>query len=102
MEITVIHILIAIGPVSHLDLDRLMRDQLGLAYYRVDGADLPLQIDLVLLDHMHCPCTIVFVGGDEARREAAAYHVHWIEDTPSVNDDLFEFWRNTAPVPDCP
>jgi hypothetical protein len=102
MNIDACHILIAIGPVSHhLDLDRI-KNKPGLAYYRVEGADLPLQIDMALLDHMHCPCTIVFVGGDEARREAEAYHLAWIADTPLVNDDLFEFWRETTSGPDCP
>jgi len=84
-----------VGPVSNLDLDRLTK-QPGLAFYRVDGPDLPLQIDLALLDHMHCPCTIVFVGGGEARREAEAYHVKWVEDTPSVNDALAMFWWQTV------
>ena len=96
MENHACHILIAIGPVFHLDVDRL-KEQPGLALYRVDGADLPLEIDMALLDHMHCPCTIVFVGGNEAKHEAADYHVTWIEDTPSVNDALTNFWRNTAP-----
>jgi hypothetical protein len=82
-------------------LDRL-KDQPGLTYYRVAGADLPLQIDMALLEHLHCRSTTVFVGGELARREAAAYHTAWIADTPSVNDDLFNYWRDTAPVPDCP
>ena len=96
METDACHILISIGPVSHLDLDRI-KDQPGLAYYRVAGADLPLQIDMALLDHMHCPCTIVFVGGDEARREADDYRVTWIEDMPSAADALINFWRQTVP-----
>ena len=96
MNIDACHILIAIGPVSNLDLDRLMK-QPRLALYRVAGADLRLQIDMALLDHMHCPCTIVFVGGDEAKREAAAYHVKHIEDTAAVNDALITFWLDTKP-----
>jgi hypothetical protein len=101
MEPGVYHIVVVIGPVSHLDLDRF-KDQPGLAYYRVAGADLPLQIDIALLANLHCYSTILFVGGEEARREAEAYHVAWIADSPSVNDDLFEFWQNTTPGPDCP
>jgi hypothetical protein len=96
MENHACHILICIGPVSNLDLDRLTK-QPRLAFYRVAGADLRLQIDMALLDHMHCPCTIVFVGGDEAKREAAAYHVKHIEDTAAVNDALITFWLDTKP-----
>lgn len=101
MEFDVQHIVIVIGPVTHLDLGRI-KEQPGLALYRVDGADLPNQIDMALLDNLHCWSTTVFVGGELAKREAAAYHTAWIEDTPSVNDDLFGFWRATAPVPDGP
>jgi hypothetical protein len=101
MDFDVVHIVVVIGPVFHLDVDRL-KDQPGLALYRVDGADLPFQIDMALLDHLHCWSTMVFVGGDLAKQEAAAYHTACIEDTPSVNDDLFQFWRATAPVPDGP
>ena len=68
MENKVCHITICIGPVFHLDLD-----------------------------HMHCPCTIVFVGGDEAKREAAAYHVKHIEDNIAANDALMTFWLDTKP-----
>jgi hypothetical protein len=101
MDFDVVHIVVCIGPVSNLNLDRL-NQQPGLALYRVDGADLPHQIDMALLDHLHCYSTTVFVGGDLAKKEAADYHTAWIADTPSVNDDLFEFWRATAPVPDGP
>jgi hypothetical protein len=96
MENKVCHITICIGPVFHLDLDRI-KNQPGLSYYRVAGADLRLQIDMALLDHMHCPCTIVFVGGDEAKREAAAYHVKHIEDNIAANDALMTFWLDTKP-----
>lgn len=91
------NILIAIGPVCHLDLDR-PKNQPGLAFYAVAVADLAERIDLILLDHMHCRCTIAFVGGEEARREAQAYHVAWIEDSPSVNDALIIFWREMVPA----
>jgi hypothetical protein len=47
---------------------------------------------------MHCTCTIVFVGGNEAKREAADYHVrldrrqHCGQRFPDKT-----FWRNTKP-----
>ena len=99
----VYHIVVVIGPVKHLDLERIKK-QPGLALYRVDGgaADLAREIDMALLDHFHCWSTTVFVGGELARQEAASYHIAWLSDSPSVNDDLIEFWRATAPVPDCP
>ena len=104
MESTgVYHIVVCIGPAVYVDLDRLMA-QSGLAFYRVrqDAADLAREIDLALLDHFHCWSTTVFVGEKLARREVAAYGVAWIPDSPTVNDDLFEFWRTATPVPDCP
>ena len=101
MDFDVVHIVVCIGPVAHLAPDRL-KEQPGLAIYHVAGADLPFQIDMALLDHLHCWSTTVFVGGELAKKEAAAYHTAWIADSPSVNDDLFQFWRDTAPVPDGP
>jgi hypothetical protein len=99
----VYHIVVCIGPVSHLDPVRLS-EQPGLAVYRVreDATDLAQEIDMALLDHLHCWSTTVFVGGELARREAASYHITCLSDSPSVNSDLMEFWRTTAPVPDCP
>lgn len=99
----VYHIVVVIGPVKHLDLERIRR-QPGLALYCVDGntADLAHEIDMALLDHFHCWSTVVFIGGDLARQEAASYHITWLADSPSVNGDLMEFWRTTAPVPDYP
>jgi hypothetical protein len=104
MEIPdVYHIVVCIGPAVYVDADRLMARP-GLAFYRVreDAADLAQEIDLALLDHLHCWRTTVFIGGEMARREAAAYGTAWIEDSPTLNEDLFEFWRNATPVPDHP
>lgn len=101
MEIVAHHTTICIGPVAHLNPDRFAEPP-GVDLYYVTGSDVQEQIDLVLLDHFHCWRTIVFVGGEQARREAKAYGVAWIEDTPRVNDDLLAFWRSTAPVCDSP
>jgi hypothetical protein len=59
------------------------------------------QIDMVLLD-LHYQRTVVFVGGEQARREAEAYGVKWIEDTPAVNEALLQFWRDAVPELDSP
>jgi hypothetical protein len=60
----VYHIVVCIGPAVYVDPDRLMA-QSGLAFYRVrqDAADLAREIDMALLDHIHCWSTI-FAGGD--------------------------------------
>jgi hypothetical protein len=100
MEIE-IHHTICIGPVAHLDPDRL-KQQAGVDLYFVSGGDVQEQISMALLDHFHCYRTVVFVGGGESRREAQACGVTWIEDMPSVNEHLLEFWRTTAPECDGP
>ncbi len=89
----VYHIVIVIGPVKHLNLERIKKLP-GLALYRVDAntADLAHEIDMAILDHFHCWSTVVFVGGDLARQEAASCYITWLADSPSVNDDLMEFW----------
>jgi hypothetical protein len=102
MEIETHHTTICIGTVSYLD-PAISKQQPGVNLYRIDGGDVcQQQIDMALLDHLHCQRTIVFVGGDQARREAKAYGVRWIEDKPSVNEDLLRFWRETTPVLDFP
>ena len=87
--------------VSNLDLDRLKAEP-GADLYFVSGADVEEQVDMALLDHFHCYRTVVFVGGEQARLEAQAYGVTWIEDTPAVNEALLQFWRNAVPGLDCP
>jgi hypothetical protein len=98
----VYHIVVCIGPAVYAAPDKLVARP-GLAFYQVqeDAADLAQEIDLALLDHLHCWRTTVFIGGKMARREAA-YGTAWIEDSPTVNEYLFEFWRNATPVPDHP
>ena len=95
------HTTICIGLVSNLDLG-MLKAQPGVDLYHVVGSDIQDQIDMVLLDHFHCERTVVLVGGEEARREARAYGVVWVEDSPTVNSELLEFWRITPPVCDYP
>ena len=61
----VYHIVVCIGPTAHVDLDRLQAQEPGLAFYQVqeDVADLAREIDMALLDRIHCWSTI-FAGGD--------------------------------------
>ena len=58
----------------------------------LDGPDLEDQVELALLNDLVRPLRLVFVGGDLAKRLAKAYSGTWIEDTPSINDDLLAFW----------
>jgi hypothetical protein len=60
--------------------------------YFVDGPDIEHQVDMALLNDLITPCKLAFVGGDLAKRLATAYYGTWIEDTPSVNEDLLAFW----------
>ncbi len=101
MQIETHHTTICIGNVPHLDPD-LLKQHPGVDLYFVSGPEMREPIDLALLDHLHCRRTIVFVGGEPARREARAYGVKWIEDNPAVNEALLEFWRNAVPEVDSP
>ena len=60
--------------------------------YYVDGPDIEHQVDMALLNDMIIPCKLAFVGGDTAKHLAEAYFGTWIEDTPSVSEDLLAFW----------
>lgn len=101
MEIETHLTLICIGIVANLDT-ALVKQQPGVDLYQVSGADLRDQIDMALLDQLHCQRTVVFVGGEVAKREAKAYGLKWIEDTPAVNDALLQFWRVAVPELDSP
>ena len=61
--------------------------------YYVDGPDIELQVDMALLNDLIRPLKLAFVGGDLAKRLATAYYGTWIEDTPSVSEDLLAFWN---------
>jgi hypothetical protein len=65
----------------------------GVELYLVDCPNIEDQIDTALLNDLHCPVKLAFVGGELAKRLAKAYSGTWIEDTPSVNDDLLAFWE---------
>jgi hypothetical protein len=61
--------------------------------YFVDDPDKDNQVDMALLNDLITPCKLAFVGGDLAKRLATAYSETWVEDTPSVNEDLLAFWN---------
>ena len=65
----------------------------GVELCLIDGPNIEDQIDMALLNDLHCPVKLAFVGGELAKRLATAYSGTWIEDTSSVNDDLLAFWE---------
>jgi hypothetical protein len=95
------HTTIVVGKVAHLDPEKL-KEQPGVDLYYVSGADVGEQIVMALLEDFHSIRTMVFVGGEQARREATEFQIAWIEDTPEINDALLKFWNETPPVWDCP
>jgi hypothetical protein len=85
------YIVMYFGSVDRPLLERL-KDRPDVEVYRLGGPDFEYQIDMALLMDMVTPCKLAFVGGDLARRLASGYYGTWIEDTPSVNEDLLAFW----------
>jgi hypothetical protein len=72
---------------------RRFNDHPGVELYRVsDGPDVEDQVELALLNDLVVPLALAVVGGETAKRLATAYYGTWIEDTPSVNEDLLAFW----------
>ena len=85
------HIAMYFGSIDRPDLERL-KDRPDVEVYRLDGPDIEDQIDMALLNDLVTPLKLAFVGGDLAKRLATAYYGTWIEDTPSVHEDLLAFW----------
>jgi hypothetical protein len=60
--------------------------------YFVEGPDAENEIDMALLNDLVCPIELAFVGGAAAKAFAASYGSTWIENTPTVENDLLRFW----------
>jgi len=71
-----------------------VKDHPGVELYVIDGADAEHQIDLALLNDLHCPIKLAFVGGDQAEHFATLYHGTWFRLTPTVEEKLIRFWEN--------
>lgn len=82
------YIAIIVETATSIDLERL-HGYPGVEVYEVTTED---EIDMALLNDLHCPVNLVFVGGGKAKRFADLYGGIWISDTPSVNDDLIRVW----------
>jgi hypothetical protein len=60
------------------------------------------EIDMALLDGLHCFSKLAFVGGDIAQILAGGYQIAWIKDTPGIDEELLRFWGSIEPVADSP
>jgi hypothetical protein len=63
--------------VIFLDVDGQTSAPLGAEVYRFSGADSTEQIDMALLNDLHTPMELAFVGGADAKRCAALYRGEW-------------------------
>jgi len=85
---------IAIYVGSATPIQESVKDYPGVELYFTDGADVEHQIDLALLNNLHCPVKLAFVGGNQAEHFANLYHGTWIRETPTVEEELIRFWEN--------
>jgi hypothetical protein len=61
----------------------------GVEVYHVANED---EIDMALLNDLHSPCKLAFVGGNLAEHFARLYHGTWI----ALEADLLRFWESGA------
>lgn len=80
-----------------LDGTQVQRDRLqryaDVELHDIQGPDIEDQIDSGLLNDLHSPVKLAFVGGVIAKSMASLYGATWIADGPTVNDDLLRFWQ---------
>lgn len=78
---------------TSIDSERL-RQHPGVEMYTVSesAGDVEEQIDMALLNDLHCPVVIVFVGGEVAKALAERYHVAWTDDGEDVNEAVLRLW----------
>lgn len=91
VSISIRHIAIILEG-THVQRDRLQR-YAGVELYDIHRPDIEDQIDLALLNDLHSPVKLAFVGGVVAKNMASLYGATWIADGPTVNDDLLRFWQ---------
>ncbi len=89
-------ILISIGPVKHVDMEQLRSKFPKLEYYVEKGVGAGDRIDHALLEDMHSPMVMVFIGEDEAKTWAKLYGVKCFRDevgnTEAVIAELSKEW----------
>jgi len=61
----------------------------GVEVYSVSTED---EIEMALLNDLHSPCKLVFIGGERAKRFAEQYGATCIESTPTLEENLLRFW----------
>ncbi len=78
---------------TDIRLSAALVERPGVEVYHVACED---DIDMALLEDLHSPLNLAFVGGDLAKLLAEAYGGIWIMDSPTVEEDLLRFWANAA------
>jgi hypothetical protein len=84
----------------HLDSEKL-KNRPGAEIYCVKPASLNSynEIDMALLNDLHCPVRLVFVGGELAKEAAEKYWSTWIPNTPTATEDVLSFWDAPCDAP---
>src|ERR1035437_3563697 len=85
--------------IFHFGSSQLKTEKLnelpGIELYLISGPDAEHQIDMALLNDLHCPVKVVFVGGLLAKGLALTYGARWLSDnTANVDDELLQFWKS--------
>ena len=86
------HVAILIHSTADLNTAAL-KERPGVEIYRIENdVDVEDEIDIALLQDFVSPFKLAFVGGDAAKRFAKSFDCTWIEDSPTVQNDLLAFW----------
>jgi hypothetical protein len=105
-QIEIRHVVICLDNQYAPDVAKLKKHHSWVDVYQVNTHNTEEQIveeiDMALLDGLHCFSKLAFVGGDIAKDLAGSYQIAWIRDTPDVDEELLRFWRSIDPVVDGP
>lgn len=78
---------------TDIRLSAALVERPGVEVYHVASED---DIDMALLNDLHSPLKLAFVGGDLAKLLSEAYGDIWIADSPTVEEDLLRFWAQAV------
>jgi hypothetical protein len=105
-QIEIRHVVICIDNQHDPDVAKLKATHSWVDVYHVATHNTEDQmceeIDMALLDGLHCYSKLAFVGGDIAKDLAGSYQIAWIQDTPDVDEELLRYWRSIEAVADSP
>jgi hypothetical protein len=88
---------------AHCNLDTTkVRHHPGSEVYLVGASnaqiDLYDEIDMELLNDLHRPVKLAFVGGDLAKEAAEKYWATWARDTPAATEEVVRYWGTPTDV----